>query len=180
MRKDLDAGAVDAAFSAIMRTGAQIMVQERETDAHRFTLAQAACGLSGYHLERKLALASALVWITAYRSLSTHVLDFAFEPEPVRGTSLRDALEAGPIVAAGRFWHADPRELTAMHTALATEASVRGSQHVVKYTRACLDMCGLDPSAWRLYLAAAATLLGKTIQQRPRKTLLEELPRMRG
>jgi hypothetical protein len=180
MRKDLDDGAVEAAFSAIMRTGAHIMVQEGETDAHRFTLAQAACGLSSWHLERKLALASALVWITAYRSRSTKVLDFQFEPEPVSGIGLREALEAGPSVASGRFWHADPREITDMQTALATEASVRGSQHVVKYTRACFDMCGLDPASWRLYLAAAATLIGKTIPKRPRNSPLEQLPDMRG
>jgi hypothetical protein len=41
---------------------------------------------------------------------------------------------------------------------LATSAAINHDAHRVKYTLACLDAAACDPSAARLYLAAAAYL----------------------
>jgi hypothetical protein len=43
---------------------------------------------------------------------------------------------------------------------LATRASVQRDAHLVKYTLACLDAAAADPDRRRLYLGAAASLVG--------------------
>lgn len=176
IRHDLTDAQMDAAFRAVMRVSAHAMLQDDERQAkfgwsHCFTLPQAACGLSSLNIDRKLGLATTLVWITAYRTvLSRKALDFGHVPEPVEA-SLHEALHSGPDVAARRFWHADPGEITAMRGLLASEAAVRNDQHLVKYTRACFDMCGFDPEGWRLYLASAAKLCGLWIAETPREKI---------
>ena len=170
---------IDAAFRAILRVSAHSMLQDDLAMAkfgwsHCLTMPQAACGLSSLNIHRKLGLATTMVWIMAYRTiLSQRRLDFAYRPEIVQGASLIEALHSAPDVAASRFWHADPSELNAMRTLLASEAAVRNDQHLAKYTRACFDMCGFDPDHWRLYMAGAAKLCALWIAETPRQKIAD-------
>jgi pimeloyl-ACP methyl ester carboxylesterase len=66
-------------------------------------------------------------------------------------------------------------ELSAIRRILATEASIRNDIHLVKYTRACLDMGTFDPEHVRLYLAAAAHLCAVWMAEVPRATIAEAL-----
>jgi hypothetical protein len=117
-----------------------------------------------------------LVWITAYRSiLSRRPLDLDWTPEKVTGASIHEALHTSPQVAAGRVWHADESEWPEIRVKLASEASIRNDQHLVKYTRATLDMGSFDPGATRLYLAAAAHLCALWLAECPRETLRDRL-----
>jgi hypothetical protein len=73
----------DAAFRAVLRVSAHSMLQDDLEQAkfgwsHCLNLPQSAFGLSSVTTNRKLALAAALAWIVAYRSvLSDRALDFA-------------------------------------------------------------------------------------------------------
>ena len=73
------------------------------------------------------------------------------------------------------MWHADAEELPLVRQALATQASIRADQHLVKYTRACLDMVSFDPKCERLYLAAAAHLCGLWVQESPAAKVKDSL-----
>lgn len=181
MKHNLDRAQVDAAFRAVLRVCARSMLQGDLTQAkfgwtHCLTLPQSACGLASLNADRKLALGATLVWITAYRCvLSGRPLDLDWTPEKVAGASIREALHTSPQVAAGRVWHADESEWPEIRVALATEASIRDDQHLVKYTRATLDMGSFDPEQTRLYLAAAAHLCALWIAERPRASLRDSL-----
>jgi hypothetical protein len=181
IRHDLDRAQIDAAFRAVLRVCAHSMLQDDISQAkfgwtHCLTLPQSACGLASLNADRKLALAATLVWITAYRSvLSGRTLDLDWVPEKVEGTSIREALQTSPQVAASRVWHATDAELPEIRSALAAEASIRSDQHLVKYTRATLDMGSFDPGNVRLYLAAAAHLCALWIAERPRGKLVDQL-----
>lgn len=182
IRHDLSNEQIDAAFRAVLRVCAHSMLQDDVGDAkfgwsHCLTLPQAACGLSSLNLDRKLALASTLVWIVAYRSVRSRIaLDFDWAPERLDHTiSLDEALHTSPRVAAARVWHADEAELPEVVVALATQASIRNDQHLAKYTRACLDLGGFDPTHRRLYLAGAAHLGALWIGERPADKILDHL-----
>ncbi len=181
IKHDLDRAQVDAAFRAVLRICARSMLQDDVKQdkfgwTHCLTLPQSACGLASLNTDRKLALAATLVWITAYRSvLSRRSLDLDWAPEKVEGASIREALHTSPQVAAGRVWHASESEWPEIRVALATEASIRNDQHLVKYTRATLDMGSFDPGYTRLYLAAAAHLCALWIAECPRETLRDRL-----
>lgn len=182
IRHDLTYGQMDAAFRAVLRVCAHSMLQDDIAEAklgwtHCLTLPQAACGLSSLNFHRKLALASALVWITAYRSSgSTRALNFNWKPEQLgESVSFTEALHTSPKVAAARSWYADPAEYPDIRRILATQASIRNDQHLVKYTRACFDMGSFDPMHQELYLAAAAYLCAHWIQERPQEKILDNL-----
>jgi hypothetical protein len=181
IRHDLDRAQIDAAFRAVLRVCARSMLQDDIKQAkfgwtHCLTLPQSACGLASLNTDGKRALAATLVWITAYRSaLSRRALDFEWAPERVKGASIHEALHTSPQVAAGRVWYAGDPELPEIRLALATEASIRNDQHLVKYTRAVLDMGSFDPEYTRLYLAAAAYLCALWIAECPRETLRDRL-----
>jgi hypothetical protein len=178
---ELSDAEIDAGFRAVARVSATMALQSRSTDAHPLTIPQAAWGLSSSHIQRKLALACALVWITSYRIVGGGRLEFNQQPRPPSGTmSLREAIDSGPEVAAARFWHARPEENAEVEHVLATEASVRGSQHLVKYTRACLDMTVLDPPSRRLHIAAAAVRNSLAAAKVPRKAILDQSTQERG
>lgn len=173
---------MDAAFRAVLRVCAHSMLQDELSQAkfgwsHCLTLPQAACGLASFNIDRKLALAATLVWITSYRSiLSRRQLDFEWIPARLEeSTSLSEALHASPATAASRVWHADPAELPMVMRTLATEASIRNDQHLVKYTRDCFDMGSFDPLYKQLYLAAAAHLCALWIQEQPRERIEQML-----
>lgn len=108
IRSELSEEQMDAAFRAIMRVSAHAMLQDDEDNAkfgwsHCFTLPQADCGLSSLGIDRKLGLATAMVWITAYRTiLSDRALDFDYRPEPATA-SLREALHSASDVAAAKL-----------------------------------------------------------------------------
>jgi hypothetical protein len=179
---DLTNEQIDAAFRAVLRVCAHSMLQHTPTHAkfgwsHCLTLPQAACGLSSLNIDRKLALACSLVWITAYRSvLSDHDLDFNWTPAKLAGSaSLVEALQTSPTTAAARIWYADPAELPAIKQTLATQASIRTDQHLIKYTRACLDMISFDPQYEHLYLAAAAHLCTIWVKERLEANLKNDL-----
>lgn len=182
IKYDLTNEQMDAAFRAILRICAHNMLQHDRQFAkfgwsHCLTLPQAACGLSSLNMNRKLALATALVWITAYRSvLSDHDLDSKWTPEKLKGSaSLKEALQTSPNAAAARVWHAEADELPQIKQTLATQASIRTDQHLIKYTRACLDMVSFDPQFEKLYLAAAAHLCGLWVKETPEAKTKESL-----
>lgn len=181
IRHDLSQPQIDAAFRAVLRVSAHSMLQHDLEQAkfgwtHCLTLPQAAFGLSSVTTDRKLALAAALVWIMAYRSvLSDRALDLRWHPQPIKDASVLEALQTSPAAAASRIWHAPDGELSDIRRILATEASIRNDTHLVKYTRACLDMGTFDPGHVRLYLAAAAHLCAVWMAEAPRATLAEAL-----
>lgn len=181
IRHDLSPSQMDAGFRAVLRISALSMLQHDLEQAkfgwsHCLTLPQSAFGLSTVIRDRKLALAAALVWIVAYRSvLSDQALDLNWQPPPVTHASVLEALHASPVCAASRVWHAFDEELGTIRQVLATEASVRSDIHLVKYTRACLDMGVLDPEHVRLYLAAAAHLCAIWMAEAPRSTIGDAL-----
>ena len=84
-----------------------------------------------------------------------------------------EALETSPTVAAARVWHADPSERPAIKQLLATQASIRTDQHLIKYTRACLDMVSFAPE--HLYLAAAAHLCSVWVKEHPTAQIKSKL-----
>lgn len=173
---------MDAAFRAVLRVCAHSMLQDDLDHAkfgwsHCLTLPQAACGLSALNMDRKLALATTLVWITSYRSvLSKKNLDFSWVPKKTGADmSLEEALNTSPAVAAARVWHADESELPGIVETLATNASIRNDQHLVKYTRACFDIGSFDPTHRQLYLSAAAYLCSLWISESPADEIKENL-----
>src|SRR5882757_5236550 len=178
---DLSQPQIDAAFRAVLRVSAHSILQHNLEQAkfgwsHCLTLPQSAFGLSSVTTDRKLALAAALVWIMAYRSvLSDRALDLSWHPQPIKDASVLEALQTSPATAASRVWHAPDGELSAIRRILATEASIRNDIHLVKYTRACLDMGTFDPDHVRLYLAAAAHLCAVWMAEAPRASIAEEL-----
>src|SRR5580704_10309707 len=116
------------------------------------------------------------MWIMAYRSvLSDRALDLSWHPQPTKDASVLEALQTSPAAAASRVWHAPDGELSSIRRILATEASIRNDIHLVKYTRACLDMRTFDPEHVRLYLAAAALLCAVWMAEAPRATITEAL-----
>jgi hypothetical protein len=181
IRHDLSQPQIDAAFRAVLRVSAHSMLQDDLEQAkfgwsHCLNLPQSAFGLSSVTSNRKLALAAALVWIVAYRSvLSDRALDLGWHPQPIKDASVLEALQTSPAAAASRVWHAPDGELSAIRRILATEASIRNDIHLVKYTRACLDMGAFDPEHVRLYLAAAAHLCAVWMAEAPRATITEAL-----
>jgi hypothetical protein len=181
IRHDLSQPQIDAAFRAVLRVSAHSMLQHDLEQAkfgwsHCLNLPQAALGLSSVTRDRKRALAAALVWIMAYRSvLSDRALDLRWHPQPIKDASVLEALQTSPAAAASRIWHAPDGELSAIRRILATEASIRNDIHLVKYTRACLDMGTFDPEHVRLYLAAAGHLCAVWMAEAPRTTITEAL-----
>jgi hypothetical protein len=181
IRHDLSQPQIDAAFRAVLRVSAYSMLQDDLEQAkfgwsHCLNLPQSAFGLSSATTNRKRALAAALVWIVAYRSvLSDRALDLRWHPQPIKDASVLEALQTSPAAAAARIWHAPDGELSAIRRILATEASIRNDIHLVKYTRACLDMGTFDPEHVRLYLAAAAHICAVWMAEAPRATIAEAL-----
>jgi len=181
IRHDLSQPQIEAAFRAVLRVSAHSMLQDDLEQAkfgwsHCLNLPQSAFGLSSVTTNRKPALAAALVWIVAYRSvLSDRALDLGWHPQPIKDASVLEALQTSPAAAASRVWHAPDGELSAIRRILATEASIRNDTHLVKYTRACLDMGTFDPRHVRLYLAAAAHLCAVWMAEAPRATIAKAL-----
>ena len=123
---------------------------------HCLTLAQAPLLMATRGADERHATFVAATYLAAHWATLGHgTVELDHIPEPT-STSFGDALHASPNAAAAAAWHTDDPAETA--TILATAASVNNDAHRVKYTLACLDSAALDPTASRLYLAAAAYL----------------------
>jgi hypothetical protein len=164
----LDRLADDGVFAAagqppmsLLRFAAQSMLQGDQERApygwtHCLTLAQGALRCATLLDNPAVGTYVASAYLVAHwGAYGTGRLDTGFVPAPPR-CSLAAALVRSPIEAAGAAWHATDREATIR--VLATAASVNHDAHRVKYTLACIDASVDDPSATRLYLAAAAYL----------------------
>ncbi len=65
-----------------------------------------------------------------------------------------------PAVAAAAAWHLPESQFAELVSELATRASIQRDAHLVKYTLACFDAADADRAHRRLFLTAAASLVG--------------------
>ncbi len=158
-------GEITARGRAVMRAAAWSMLSEPTTHApygwsHALTMSQAAIGIGGSCVDPTRALATAATYVFGFRaSLATEPLVEGFEPHRFDG-SLSEAFAAGSDAAAAAAWHFPGERRAELVTYLANRAAIHPDAHQVKYTLACLDAMGDDPHAARLYVAAAARLVG--------------------
>ncbi|MCX6521758.1 MAG: hypothetical protein NTZ21_13950 [Actinobacteria bacterium] len=158
---------VAAHGAALTRLAAWSMLAEPTDDApygwsHCLTMPQAVLGVADACASPARALAVAATHVLGFRaSLARSPLDrsIAESWSPV-DLPFEQAIAAGPEVARAALWHLPESAFDEATTTLATVAATHHDAHLVKYTLACLDAAALDPSARRLYLAAAATLAG--------------------
>ncbi len=160
-------GDLAARGRAIMRVAAWSMLGEPTTHApygwsHALTMSQAVVGIADACPVPERALAVAATYVMGFRaSLATAPLLQSYSPlRSSAPRSIADALAAGADDAATAAWHADASDHDMLVTELATRAATHPDAHLVKYTLACFDAAAMDPEAARLYLAAAAKLVG--------------------
>ncbi len=158
-------GEITGRGRAVMRVAAWSMLSEPTTHApygwsHALTMSQAAIGIAGSCADPTRALATAATYVFGLRaSLAVQPLVEVFERERFDG-SLSEAFTAGSETAAAAAWHIPDERRAELVTHLANRAAAHPDAHQAKYTLACLDAMGDDPQAARLYLAAAARLVG--------------------
>lgn len=149
---------------AVLRAAAWTMLLEPGDHApygwsHCLTMPQAVLGLA-HATDPNVALAVAATYVVGFRSaLAVNELEPVF-PTDDPGLPLEEALDAGPEIAAAAVWHLRDPDVPAVVSELVTRASIQRDAHLVKYTLACLDAAASDHSHQRLYLAAAASLVG--------------------
>ena len=171
---------MSAAYRALLRMSARAMLQD-DTDAAKFgwshclTQPQAAGGLARAGVAPRATLAASFVYLTAYRCNASRIaLDAKWQPAPV-DASVTEALQDSPAVAAARFWHARADERALLRRRLATEASIRNDQHLVKYVRSCFDAAEVDPGSAHVFDAAAAYLAALWMAEVPSGHELDDL-----
>lgn len=148
---------------AVLRAAAWSMLLEPDDHApygwsHCLTMPQAVLGLAGT-VDHRTALAVAATYVVGFRrALAVNPLEARFLGEDPR-LPLGEALATGPDVAAAAVWHGEHDSHTVVGE-LATRASVQRDAHLVKYTLACIDAAAADPEHTRLFLTAAASLVG--------------------
>ena len=105
---------------------------------------------------------SPATYVVGFRSLLAERPLVAEFPYDDPGLPLAEAFSAGPDPAAAAVWHGLERELDRRDVIgeLTTRASIQRDAHLVKYTLACLDAAASDPDHARLFLSAAASLVG--------------------
>jgi hypothetical protein len=156
---------VEDASRVVQRAAAWSMLQEPPDHAaygwsHCLTMPQAVLAVAGACRDPRRAVAVAATHVVGFRAaLAARPLVDAYRPEPP-DAGWPEALDAGPAVAAAAAWHTAGTDLEEVVTEVAGAAAVHPDAHLVKYTLACLDAAADDPSARRLYLAAAASLVG--------------------
>lgn len=161
----LDGLGVDDASRVLLRTAARAMLTGPVEHvpfgwSHTLTMPQAALAVGRSIANPQLAVDVAGTYVVGMiAALATGPIPVEVSlPDP--GGVLDDALLQGRDAAAGWVCHAPAAALVGLPGELATRASARHDAHIVKYTLACLDQVAADPEAVRLYLAAAAGLLG--------------------
>jgi hypothetical protein len=158
-------GAIRGRGRAVTRAAAWSMLAEPPTHApygwsHALTMSQAAIGIAGSCADPTRALATAATYVFGFRAtLAVRPLVESFEPGPV-AVSWDEAFAAGPDSAAAAAWHVPADRRAQLVAQLANRAATHPDAHQAKYTLACLDAMGDDPGMARLYLAAAARLVG--------------------
>lgn len=150
---------------AVLRAAAWSMLLEPGDHApygwsHCLTLPQAVLALAPGSVDANTALAIAATYVVGFRSaLARNPLRPEFAPvDP--GLPLSEALAGAPAVAAAAAWHLPEAQFPDLIGELATRASVQRDAHLVKYTLACLDAADADRAHRRLFLTAAASLVG--------------------
>lgn len=150
----------------LLRTAAWSMLQDDPTHApygwsHALTMPQAALGIAQASAHPGRAIAVAATFVLGFRAtLGAVVLRPSWEPTVRHDLDPTTFLDAGPAGAAAAIWHAGPESVADHVAQLAGFAAVHSDAHLAKYTLACLDATRDDPTAGRLYLAAAAFLAG--------------------
>ncbi len=157
--------AFGGAARVTLRAAALSMLQEPDDYApygwsHCLTMPQATLGVARWCADPSVSLAIAATYVVGFRAaLARNALEPHWTP-PDPGMSLLAALDGAPDQAAAAVWHAPAEQISGIVTSLATRAAVHRDAHLVKYTLACLDAAAWDRQHARLYLSAAARLLG--------------------
>ncbi len=157
---------VNEARRELLRVAAWSMLQDDPEHApygwsHALTMPQATLGIAHACTDPGRAVAVAATFTLGFRStLGRVVLDPAWEPTPRPDLDAASFLAAGPHAAAAAVWHASPAVVGALVEGVITYAALHEDAHLAKHTLACLDATRDDPTAGRLYLAAAAHLAG--------------------
>jgi hypothetical protein len=150
---------------AVLRAAAWSMLLEPDDHApygwsHCLTMPQAVLGLAPGAVDPSTALAVAATYVVGFRSaLARCPLEPVFAPDDP-GVPLAEALAAAPDVAAAAAWHLPATAFPDLVAEVATRASIQPDAHLVKYTLACLDAAANDRAHARLFLTAAASLVG--------------------
>ena len=152
----------------LLRLAAQSMLQDDPDHApygwsHCLTLPQAALGLAPRLHDPSAAIAVAATYVLGFRATQGgRVIDPRWTPSEPAGAAARlrvsDQLTGPPDEAAASAWHAAPHEVPEVVAHLAGRAAGHPDAHLAKYTLACFDAAADDPTAARLFLAAAAYL----------------------
>ena len=155
----------DGAARVTLRAAALSMLQEDGQYApygwtHCLTMPQATLGVARWCADPSVALAIAATYVVGFRAaLAAKPLEPRWSPvDP--GINLATALDVDPERAASAVWHSPADQVGSIATLLASRAAVHHDAHLVKYTLACLDAAAWDVDHARLYLSAAAALLG--------------------
>ncbi len=152
-------------FRVVLRAAAWSMLLEPGDHApygwsHCLTMPQAVLALAPASVDPNTALAVAATFVVGFRSaLARNPLVTEFAPADP-GLPLAEALSGPPAVAAAAAWHLPEAAFPELVGELATRASIQHDAHLVKYTLACLDAADDDRAHRRLYLSAAASLVG--------------------
>jgi hypothetical protein len=156
---------LEDATRVVLRAAAWSMLQEPPDHAaygwsHCLTMPQAVLGIAGVCRDATRAIAVAATHVVGFRAaLAVRPLVAEYRPAPP-AVGWPEALDAGPAVAAAAAWQAADADWAGVVTEVASQAAVHHDAHLVKYTLACIDAAAGDPGARRLYVAAAASLVG--------------------
>ncbi len=183
----LNRGTTTVSCEDVIRTACRIAALSMLADSpaaakygwtHCLTLPQAAWALarvfksSSFHTQ---AAQSAVTWVTSFRAgLGNGRLETQLELTAVK-MDIAEALDHSPQAAAAVAGHAEPREQQRLIRVLASEAAIRNDAHLIKYTRACLDLAAMDPEQERFYYAAAAYLCSLWCKEEPSEAIVEGL-----
>jgi hypothetical protein len=165
LRDSIPIDDLDSATRAILRVAALSMVVESDAHApygwsHCLTMPQAVLGIAARTREPSRAIAVAATYVVGFRATLAEVpIQRDFTPRTV-DVGWFDALSIDSKTAAAAVWHAPESDDNAISVELANRASVAADAHLVKYTLACIDAAAFDRQARRLYLSAAANLVG--------------------